>query len=103
MKEKKVYVDANEITKGYTLLKEKTNELQEMINKYQEMMNEVKSLYDTPSSKYFMKIADTYINYVKGYIDFNFLTYLNELDNIGKLYSNTISDIESKIQKGGKL
>ena len=98
IKNKNIVLDIKTIPETKKLMDEKYSELIEMMNNYQKMINDTISIYDTESATLYRKLAETYINYIKGYLNNDFKNYINRLDEIEKVYQDEYTSIDNAIK-----
>ena len=101
MDDKNIVINLDSINSTKQLMDSECEKLLNMINQYKTMFEETKEIYDTDSAIFYRKIAVSYLELIENYINNNFKEYIDQLDDVRKIYQDEINAISKSIQ-GGK-
>lgn len=100
MIDKNVVLEINSISNTKKQMDDKYNELISMMDKYKEMLEDTKNIYDTESATLYRKIGVSYVDLVEKYLNTEFKSFIDRLDEIKKVYQDEFNAISESVQGG---
>lgn len=97
-----IMANVNSIDSTKRKMDVKIDELMSLLNKYQEIIEESKLIYDTESATLFRRIANSYVEIMKQYLNNECKPYINKLDEVKNKYIEQINAISGSIYGGVK-